>query len=202
MIAPSELEILDSDQKLAKMSLDAYTSQIIVQIKTEIDSLENEKRNLDLNIEKLKKQIENCKIIASISGYVQNSQEINPGDYISLGTEIYRIFPVNNSLFLVDVFVPNNEIAGISEGDIIRYNFPGLSEKDYGVFEGKIISVPENSLESGEGNGLYLVQGNLDNESKQQNTPLRAGMYCDSRIIVKEQRILDYLLEKLDLKTR
>ena len=112
---------------------------------------------------------------------------------------------MEDSLYTIEIFMPNSEIAGLKVGDLIKYNFDALPYKEYGQMEGKITSISTDAqFNETYGTSGYIVKGTVNNETvysyKGEAAELKVGMTCEAHIITEQKKILHYLLEKINLK--
>lgn len=192
-----KLDELESTVRLQELNLDSYVSRTLVDLEHEIFSIDEELTVLAKSRRNLQESIKRCEVTASISGQVQQLEEINSGDFLSMGTEVLRVLPTEDSVIKVDIMVSNKDISGIEVGDAVSYKFPALPESKYGVFKGYITKIPSDVTNTGVDGSVYILEGSVETLSPE----LKNGMFCDVRIITRELRILDYLLEKLDFKS-
>ena len=102
------------------------------------------------------------------------------------------------------MYVSNSDIAGIKVGDSIKYNIAALPYNQYGIVEGKVTKISQDTLiQNGEYSGYYLVEGSISNETLQDddgNTgEIGIGMQVTGRIVTQKKTIIRYLLEMIDL---
>lgn len=191
------IDELESTLRFNELNLKSYTSKMLVSLENELTSYKEELILLRKNKRTLEDSIEKSTIRASISGRIQQIVDFNSGDYLSMGIEVMRILPTEDSVIKVDIMVSNKDITGIEVGDRVSYKFPALPEKEYGIFHGFVTKIPGDVTTTGTNTSVYVLEGSIESDSLE----LKNGMFCDARIITREQRILDYLLEKLDFKS-
>jgi multidrug resistance efflux pump len=203
MVADAKLQELKSEFLFAELALKAFESETLLSMEEQIILLEKNKNILNDQLRKINFSLENCLVRAPISGKIQEIESFNPGDYISSGIEILKIIPGGEVNLKAELLIPNKDIVNIKEGARIRYSFASLPHREYGFLSGTVIKIPGDiSITTGGMEGVFIVEGDLDNvilvNKKNQAAEVRIGMFFESRIVVREQRILDYILEKLD----
>lgn len=144
-------------------------------------------------------------IKAPMSGIVNAVDEIREGDLVASGTELLTILPVHDSQFTVRLTVQNKDIAEIHVGDTIKYHFPALPYKEYGELRGIVTKIATDaSYDQQAGQSYYSVEATIDNKPlysyKGEPASIKVGMVCEAYVVTKSQKILNFLLEKLDLR--
>jgi len=103
------------------------------------------------------------------------------------------------------IYVANSDIAHIKVGDKIRLQFEALPHREYGELMGKITKIGvEPIINEARGMSVFLVEAEIEDETlvghKGIEKEIRIGMTLEAHIITKTQKILFYLLEKIDLR--
>lgn len=225
-----ELLQLQSDYKLsAQTSLDELNKQIVnidtnIQQDKEEHELSKEKRKLStlsqledelaqnnteldklkLNLEIVDKNIDQTKIRAPFAGKLDVITDLKPGTILQEGQVVGKMIP-NSDTYIIDLLVPEKDIANLEVGQEIKYNFNSLSFKEYGFLKGYIESISANSQIDDQTNQVYyLVRGTVKSNvlyNKQgQEKKIIPGMQAEGRVITQKKRMLFYLLEKLNFK--
>lgn len=200
-----KLDELKVTVRYNSLNIESFVNRNLINIENEITAINEELISLNRQKMTLEENIGMSQINASISGRLQQVQDLNTGDFLGTGSEVLRILPTESESIKVDIMVSNKDIAGITVGDVITYRFSALPQSEYGVLEGKVISIPSDITSNGVNGNVYKLEGSV-NSNKLQNDDginffLKSGMYCDVRIITREQKIIDFLLEKLDFKS-
>lgn len=211
----SNIEQLREKLKDLKLNLDKFNennnlnkeknrSAVLVQIddnvkanKQKLDELENKLKELNLNIKR-------CIIKANKDGYIDIQSEVKIGDVLQPGQSIVNIIP-DQSKYSIDLYIQDKDIANIKEGQNIKYKFPSLSYKEYGVLPGKIKTISKDSKVIKEnGLSIYTAESSIDKNKvyshKGEIAKIKNGMMCEAEIITRKEKMLYYLLEKINLK--
>lgn len=198
-------ELLKNKVAKRKLALEQFKTGELVKLDNQIQELEVQYQSDKRNLEGIQIAIDDCTIRASIDGTLNVVQEINKGDLLTEGTELGKIIPVSDSIYKVEIFVPNNDIAGLKVGQEIEYQFDALSYREYGKIKGHItnISTDASQTELGGMSG-YWITGSLEDVNlysyKNEPADLKIGMSCNAYIITEQKKILYYVLEKINLK--
>ncbi len=193
--------------KVAKrqLALEQFKTGELVKLDNQIQELEVQYQSDKRNLEGIQIAIDDCTIRASIDGTLNVVQEVNRGDLLTEGTELGKIIPTSDSIYKVEVFIPNNDIAGLKVGQEIEYQFDALPYREYGKIKGHItsISTDVSQMELGGVSG-YWIMGSLEAIDlygyKNKPADLKIGMSCNAYIITEQKKILYYVLEKINLK--
>ena len=175
------------------------------QINQQIDLLEREIIRLEEIIKNLDLAIENHIIRAVISGYINVITDITEGDLVASGAVVATIVPTQTMQHKAIIYVANSDIAHIKEGDKIRLQFEALPHREYGELIGEITKIGvEPIVNEAKGMSFFLVEAEIEDEKlvghKGIEKEIRIEMALEAHIITKTQKILFYLLEKIDLR--
>lgn len=149
-------------------------------------------------------QNSNCNIKANTSGFFYLQQDVKHGMYIQEGTSIGKIYPEKNTKYYAELYVDNTDVAKLAVGQAVKFEIAAYPSSEYGYFTGKVISISKDiTIDQGNGNAYYLVEVSCDSVSvKNENgneATLMNGMACQAKIVVDEENVLKYLLQKIDL---
>ncbi len=149
-------------------------------------------------------QNDNCTVKASVSGYYHATQDLKTGAYIQEGTTLGTIYPEQESKYYAEIYVNNSDIAKIKEGQKVKFEIAAYPSSEYGYFTGEVEGIARDiSVDQSTGYAYYLVKVRCDNMTVKnedgEEASLKNGMACQARIVVDEQNILTYVLEKIDL---
>lgn len=182
-----------------------------IQIMTEKENIAKE----ILNYQERKEECENylkgydiqnhhCTITASTSGYYYAKQDIKQGTYVGEGTAMGKIYPENTAEYYAEVYVQNSDIAKIHVGDEVKFEIAAYPSSEYGYFIGTVSDISKDiTVDENSGSAYYLVKVECDNMTIRNNegeeAVLMNGMACQAKIIIDEKRVMNYVLEKIDL---
>lgn len=192
------------DENGEPLVLSIQTVTKTVEILNNIETCENQQKEIATKIEQFENQINDCAIVAEKAGTINMISNIVVGDLISSGNTLATIIPPSESEYKVQMYVNNSDIANIEEGNTIKYNIAALPYNQYGIVEGKVNKISSDTLiQNGEYSGYYLVEGSISNdqlEDKDGNIGnLGIGMQVTAKIVTQRKTIMRYLLEKINL---
>lgn len=198
-------ESLIISERQRNLNIEKYKTDILVPLYNQIDELSLQYKTTQKELESIELGIENCQVIAPIEGTISVIQDINEGDLILAGTDIATIIPQEDSLYKIEIFIPNREIAGIKVGDAIKYKFDALPYKEYGEFAGVISNISTDAkVNKNLGISGYYVQGSIENKViysyKNKPAQIKVGMSAEAHIVTNQKKIINYLLEKINLR--
>jgi multidrug efflux pump subunit AcrA (membrane-fusion protein) len=103
------------------------------------------------------------------------------------------------------VYVENSEIGNIKVGQDVKLEIAAYPSSEYGFFSGKIKHVAKDiSVNESTGQTYYLVTIEPENQQfigkNGKELRLMNGMVCRAKIITGRKKVMNYLLEKLNLK--
>lgn len=196
--------LLAANDAQRMLTVEKFETDTLVNLYDQIDIQETNCRAREQEVERLLLAIDDCKIVAPISGTLHITQVINEGDLIGAGVDIGTIIPEQDNLYKVEIFMANRDIAGIEEGDIIHYKFDALPYKEYGQLEGQISNISADArVNDTYGTSGYVVEGTITNETvysyKGEPASIKVGMTCEAHVVTEQKKILYYLLEKINL---
>ncbi len=173
-------------------------------ISAEILSYENKQKECENYLKSYDIQNNNCIVKANISGYFYPKQGLKIGSFVQIGTTIGNIYPEAESKYYAEIYVQNSNIAKIKEGQKVKFEIVAYPSSEYGYFEGTIENIARDiSVDQSTGYAYYLVKVSCDNMTLKgedgEEVTIMNGMACQAKIIVDEKRVLQYLLEKIDL---
>lgn len=173
-------------------------------VAAEILSYENKLKECETYLKSYDIQNDNCIIKANMTGYFYTAQELKSGSYVQAGTAIGTIYPEAQSKYYAEIYVENTDIAQIKEGQEVKFEIAAYPSGEYGYFEGKVENIAKDiSVDQSTGYAYYLVKVRCKDMTLKgkdgEEANLINGMACQAKIVVDEKRVLNYLLEKIDL---
>ncbi|SUY46973.1 bacteriocin ABC transporter bacteriocin-binding protein [Clostridium putrefaciens] len=169
-----------------------------------IKANEEKLKDLEENLKAINMSIEKCTIKASNDGILDTQVDLNIGDVVQAGTIVANILP-NESKYKVNLFIADKDIANIKDGQNIKYSFPSLPYKEYGFLNGKVEKISADSkVNKSNGISFYTAESYIDVSKvyshKGEESEIKNGMTCEAQIVTRKEKMLYYLLEKLNLK--
>jgi HlyD family secretion protein len=189
---------------LKNATLDKFKSDRIVEINLKIDQLEMTRDNIKETIQNIKLAKKKRNITAPISGVVSVIKEFNIADSVQSGDTLLSIIPNNESKYKMNIAVPNNQVGKIHVGDKVEFNLSAFPKQSYGSVAGTVTSISSDAIVQQNGMNYYLVEASISNEPlmnrKKEKGEIRVGMTAEAYVITGTQKVIDYILEKINLK--
>jgi len=192
-------------QQYSAVLLEKFQIDKVVAINEQIKLFNDRRTNILDQLKNLQISIQERIITSPINGIVNIVTEINMGDLIASGVELIKIVPETDSEYKVMLTVLNKDISNIAVGDEIKYHFLALPYKEYGEIKGKINKISiDSTMNPNDGVSFYIVEASIDNQAlysyKGQEANIKVGMLSEAYVITDSKKILNYVLEKIDLR--
>lgn len=203
----SRSETVNNLDSLKNGSEQLNTEQIIVNEKnsvyTEINTYQSKKDEYEDTLTSLQNRIEACEVTAQCSGYLNLSGDKTVGDYVNAGESIGNIVPENDGLYKVTIYVENQDIAAIKEGQKVKYEIAAYPSTDYGIIEGNVTKISRDiKVNQDTGTGYYEVEATIScqgNNAGEDQVEFLQGMAVEAKLVTEKKSVMRYLLEKIDL---
>jgi multidrug resistance efflux pump len=200
-ISQSELSQLYRRMRVSELAVQQHISSTQVDLASEAEALESDIDALNARADELVAQIQYMKITAPAAGRVQLLDELAVGDNYFAGQPILEIVPAYGYEIVAEIGISNQDIAGVKIGDPIVYQAPSLPQEDFGIFRGRIISIPVNLHDAGD--QRFIVTGSMNRYNSRGELidldVVKHGMYVDARITVMRRKLLYLILDTLNL---
>lgn len=169
-------------------------------LETDITSLKSEISQNQRQIESLKFQLGQRDIKATASGVLFQLPIEKAGSVVQPGTMLAEIASLNSPL-IIRAQMATTESGSLRTGLPVKIKFDAYPFQDYGVLPGELIKISSTTTQIDTPNGKVAAY-NLDIALKQncipsanKCIPLRAGDTATAEVIVRQRRIIDFLLD-------
>ena len=170
-----------------------------------MDALKNllqNRENLERRISDLDRNIRNATIRAPISGRVNEYRQLNKGDAVLPGEEIFMLVPDNESTLKAELYVDPAYIAQVKIGQKASLRFPGLPPSKFGKIEADISLIPPDYTQGPDTSPVFIVEAVIKEpwftSPGGEKIFLRPGIGAVGRIIVSQDTVMRMVLKKLD----
>jgi HlyD family secretion protein len=175
---------------------------MLTSISDTLFTLQNNRNALEIDLENLRFAIIDSHIIAPIDGTISMFSEINVGDFVQVGTDIATIIPAALGEHRVMLAVSNEDIADIAVGQEINFRFAALPFNDFGEMTGRVTRISADAHRGANGQSYFLVETEMDGGSLYDRhgdeSQIMVGMIAEARVITRSQRIIHWVLERLN----
>jgi membrane fusion protein, peptide pheromone/bacteriocin exporter len=207
--AENTLSTLQAQMKVINDTGNANTTDIRIlteqqNVAAELLTYQDKKREYENTLRQYDAESGKATVRAETSGYICMLQDITEGNYIAQGTAVCQILPENTKGYYAEIYVENQDIAKLQEGQAVKFEIAAFPSSEYGYFTGVIESISKDiKADQTSGSAYYLVKVRCDqttvtNKSGKTGTIIN-GMACQAKVIVDEKNVFRFLLEKLDL---
>lgn len=194
-----------AEQRKQLDELRLMMAQSYVELNNAVQTSGDQIRKLENRLNELEVSRQDRVIAAPIAGTVNVLMDVNKGDLLQSGAEIMTIVPENGTTYTVQLMLQNKDIADIREGDRIKYHFNALPYKEFGELYGYVRKISADATVNREsGQSYYIVEADINNRplfnKKGEQGAVKVGMVSEAYVITRSEKILFYLLQKIDLK--
>lgn len=186
-------------------SSEEYKNDNLIQIDTNIKTDQSKIDQDNNNIKSTDINIDQCTVKAPSDGIINSLNQIKNGDLLQDGTQIATMIPEDNSQYKIEICIANKDIGNIMNGQSIRCKFDALPYSDYGSIDTKIINLSADAkLNQNNSTSYYTAEAVITNKplynKKREKADIKPGMTSQIDIVTRKQKMLYYLLEKINLK--
>ncbi|WP_299485163.1 HlyD family efflux transporter periplasmic adaptor subunit [Acaryochloris sp. IP29b_bin.137] len=187
LIQTGKLAILKTEEQLKNQEKE------IAAIKAEIYQNKSQ-------IEALKFQLEQRVLVSPVNGTVFHIPIQGAGAVAQPGTNLVEIAPLSSPL-LIRAQMATTESGFLQKGMPVKLKFDAYPFQDYGVVEGKLIKISPTTSDIETPNGkvaAYNLEISLNRScipTANKCIPLRPGDTATAEVIVRQRRIIDFILE-------
>lgn len=214
----------------AQRDLDSYKSQYLADLNTSIDSTASQLRGLELErdnllaqlkterealrqqTEELNRQLADANlqiaertITAPADGVINSVRRYAVGDLIEAGTQLLTIVPEDGTEYVMQLAVANRDIGSVKPGTPVKFDFQALPAKDYGHLSGTVSWLgPDAVTDTDSGQSYYsgeaTLQGHVLQDKRGKPAEVKVGMVAEAQMITDREKVIDWLLKKINLK--
>ncbi|AFY48961.1 multidrug resistance efflux pump [Nostoc sp. PCC 7524] len=182
-----KLAVLRSEEQLKNLDRE------ITLLKAEISQNKSQ-------IAALKFQLSQRELKAPVDGTVFQLPIQRAGSVVQPGAMIAEIAPINSPL-VIKAQMATTESGSLKTGLPVKLKFDAYPFQDYGVIEGKLLEMSPTTFEVDTPNGrvaAYQLDIALNQHcmpTANQCIPLRPGDTATAEVVVRQRRIIDFLLD-------
>lgn len=206
-VAQAQLKLQEQQRNAQSL---AYSGRLaLLKSQDELNNLKTETTTLRAEIAQSQSQIESLQfqltqriIKAPIEGIVFQLPVKNAGDVLQTGDLIAEIAP-KGTLLVLRSQMDTTESGSLRVGMPVKMKFDAYPYQDYGVVEGKLNQIAPTSKVTDTTQGQVTTY-DLEIELKQTCIPisdrciaLKAGQTATAEVIVRQRRIIDFILDPL-----
>ncbi|MBG6110624.1 HlyD family secretion protein [Flavobacterium sp. CG_9.10] len=161
--------------------------------------LEEQLKNLNGTLQKIKVESKNYVITAPLSGTIENFSGFQVGSFLNASQPIATISATDK--LIVESTVSPNDIGLIQKNQKVKFQIDAFNYNQWGLLEGKVIDIDHNITIQGE-QAFFKVRSALNvTTMKLQSgykTKVTKGMTLTTRYIITRRSLFDLLFDKVD----
>ena len=184
--AEGQKSTLEAQQQLQQLQIEAS------QLRAKIAGAETELRAAQTRLKQ-------TSLYAPVAGTITSLKVHNSGEVTQPGQTIAEISPAGAPLVL-SALLSSREAGLVQKGMSVQIKLDAFPYQDYGLISGTVSSIsPDVEVQEKLG-AVYQVEIALDRHSvthDHQTIPFKAGQTANAEIIVRQQRIIEVLLEPI-----
>lgn len=169
-------------------------------LETEITALRSEIAQTQSQISSLQFQLGQRELKAPVDGTLFQLPIQKAGAVVQLGTMVAEIAPKDSPL-IIRAQMSTTESGSLQTGLPVKLKFDAYPFQDYGVVNGELVEISPTTVEIDTPNGKVAAY-NLEIALKQtcipaakKCIPLRPGDTATAEVIVRQRRIIDFLID-------
>ncbi|MDB9358767.1 HlyD family efflux transporter periplasmic adaptor subunit [Nodularia spumigena CS-588/02] len=176
------------------------TEEQLKNIDTEVSTLNAEIAQTKSQIQSLEFQITQRVVKANVTGTLFQLPIEKAGSVVQPGTMIAEISPIGSPL-IVRAQMATTESGSLRQGLPVKLKFDAYPFQDYGVIAGELLEISPTTTEIDTPNGkvaAYNLEIAINQDcipSNNQCIPLNPGDTATAEVIVRQRRIIDFLLD-------
>ncbi len=203
-IAQSVAYTQQMESELAQKTAAAQQTQINSQQslqRLEIEAAQLEATLVDTQslIEQTQAKLAHHEVRSPVDGILSTLEIDNIGEVVSAGKTLAEVVPAGTPLVL-SAMVPQQDAGLIEIGMDTKIKLDAFPYQDYGVLSGTVVAISPDAKGIPETGTGYQVDISLDKDfviHEQQSIPLQVGQTASAEIIVRQRRIIDWLLDPI-----
>ena len=199
IIAKAEFEKFSFDYTFARQALARLEKSQRSQWQNKKRGLEEQLKNLNGTLQKIKVEAQNYYIIAPLSGTIENFTGIRTGSFLNTSQPIATISATDK--LIVESTVSPNDIGLIRKNQKVKFQIDAFNYNQWGLLEGKVIDIDRNITIQGE-QAFFKVRCALNSTQMHlqsgYKTNVSKGMTLTTRYIITRRSLYDLLFDKVD----
>lgn len=172
-------------------------------VQSELFSYETLLQECSSTVLELETALADCTVTAPADGYVSMEGNLQAGDYVQQGMKICRIIPETSENYCAEIYISNQSIGKLQEGQTVKLEAAAYPANEYGYFSGTIEKIAKDVQISSAGTACYLVRVHCSSavnySKKGEEVRIINGMACQARMVTGTQSVLAFLLQRIDL---
>lgn len=138
--------------------------------------------------------VQRTRLAAPVGGTITSLTVHGAGAVVREGDVVASIAPAGARL-VAEVMIPNEHIAKVHPGLPARILVDAYPYQQYGVFDGKVLTVSPDAIASPSGESFYRAVVVPDKTTLASGVSLRPGLALEARIVTDRRTVLGLFLD-------
>lgn len=199
IIARAEFEKYSFDYTASQQAVSSLVKSQKSVWQNQKRDLENQLKNLQGTLHKIKVESKNYVITAPISGTIENFSGIQVGSFLNASQPIATISATDQ--LIVESSVSPSDIGLIHKNQKVKFQIDAFNYNQWGLLEGQVLDIDHNITIQGE-KAFFKVRSILNHTELQlksgYKTKVSKGMTLTTRYIINRRSLFDLLFDKMD----
>jgi membrane fusion protein, peptide pheromone/bacteriocin exporter len=199
VIAKAEFEKHVYELQFTKQALQSFVNQQKATWENQKRELENQLKNGNGAIAKIKVEENNYFVVAPTSGTIENFTGLQVGSVINAGQPIATISPMEN--LIIETNVSPNDIGLVRKNQTVSFQMDAFNYNQWGLLSGKVIDIDKN-ITLQDNQAFFKVRCSLDSKIMKlksgYQTQVGKGMTVTARYRIARRSLFDLLFDKVD----
>ncbi len=198
-ISEQEYDELVHHESLMESELNYLESNSFNNWQNDLARLQYDLNRIRAEIAAIKKDIEYCKLIAPVSGHLEQFTGIYEESNIQAGTQLASISP--DTMLIGEIYITPDHIGTIKEGQEVMITIDAFDYREWGILPGIITDIPDDFILI-DNQPFYKVKCKPDRDylllKSGLQGKLKKGMTFQSRCLVARRSIAQLMVSRLD----
>lgn len=199
IISTKKYEDLEFDVKQILKEKDIYRSNQLTQWETELVKYTNELNGYKEQLNQIRKEKEFYRILAPVSGTIEEFSGLYAGSIIHAGQTIAVISPQSD--IIAEVYVSAKKIGYLSEGQKANIQVDAFNYNQWGWLNGEIINISDDFILA-DNTPVFNVKCKLNKDYLELKNgvkgKLKKGMTVNAQFMIARRSLFQLLYQKSD----
>jgi hemolysin D len=198
---------IDNDRVLAEIAhqrieaeqAEEQAQQQVQQQQIRVTELESKRQDTQVLLATAEAKRQQRFVYASESGKISSLLVKQPGEVVQPGQSLAEIAPAGQPLILL-AYLPVQESGPVRVGMPVKVKLDAFAYQDYGIVEGRVVSVAADSQQPEQGGPVYRIEVSLQRHTATlngQSIEFKAGQTGTAEIVTRRKRVIDLLVDPI-----
>lgn len=193
-IALRELDTKRSQETSLRAEQTAVSANLRNRLLQRLNEIDARQAALDAQFAALERRVAAARLLAPVSGVVDQLDVFTIGGVVQAGQELLRIVPEEASVEIEAMFA-NLDVGFLKVGQNANIRLDAFPSERFGFVTGRVIDISADSVEIEDANFVYIVRASPDESVLRVGDvehALKPGMTLTVDVITDERRIISY----------